>query len=657
MRLFIFPLTAGLLGAALIILSQAVSTADATPPSGTPGIIETFAGGGSNTGNDIPALDAQVVPVSLAIAPNGDLYMSEFSCRIRKVSGGIVSAVVGGDTCGYAGDGGPAVGAEMSRPSAFTFDDTGNMYIADSWNCAVRRVDAVTGIITTVAGHPPCDTYSYTDPLGVPATDAHLSHLGGIAVDSSGIYVSETDTCRIDRISGGMIERYAGAPLSGPPWNCTADGDGPALTQHLAAVYALAVDGDGALLLNGGSTCAVRKVSGGMISTVTANACWPYMSSDILGFAQGLRDIYLAEPDSCHVRALRGTSVYDMAGLSSPISPCGYSGDGGIATEAKLDQPAGVAVDSAGNLYIADLYNNRVRVVYGADLDTDDDGIDDASEAAHSCLDVNTADATDDADSDGLDNLSEVLANTNPCSEDTDSDGLRDPFELAHVCLDPQLWDWTEGDWDSDGLTNLQEQTYGTDPCVADADTDSDSVPDSADNCPTTPNTDQLNTDADSLGDVCDPDDDNDGVADAAESNTGTYVDETDTGTNPLLADTDADACGDGAEPPMGLNPTDPWDFYSVPVPALIAAPIPVTAVKDQSVSGADAQAVFAYARKGAKTGTLEYEQDLNGNGIKDGIEYDRTFVAPGVSGPPDGVVTGTDAQLAFAQAKLGYHC
>jgi hypothetical protein len=95
----------------------------------------------------------------------------------------------------------------------------------------------------------------------------------------------------------------------------------------------------------------------------------------------------------------------------------------------------------------------------------------------------------------------------------------------------------------------------------------------------------------------------------------------------------------------------------SQPVPALFAAPDPLSASKDASVSASDAQAVFAYFKKAAKTGSPEYEQDLNGNGVKDGFEYDRSYLGPAQTGPPDGIVSASDAQLAFAQFKLGYAC
>jgi len=126
-----------------------------------------------------------------------------------------------------------------------------------------------------------------------------------------------------------------------------------------------------------------------------------------------------------------------------------------------------------------------------------------------------------------------------------------------------------------------------------------------------------------------------------------------------LDPDTDGDGCRDTEElqlvPPTDLN--NPWDFYSVPVPALLAAPNPTTVVRDSVVSPLDAQAVFAYFKAGAHTGVPVYDQDLDGTGIADGIQYDRSVVAPGVAGPPDGAVGATDAQLAFAQYKRLYKC
>ena len=94
-----------------------------------------------------------------------------------------------------------------------------------------------------------------------------------------------------------------------------------------------------------------------------------------------------------------------------------------------------------------------------------------------------------------------------------------------------------------------------------------------------------------------------------------------------------------------------------MPVPALFAAVDPTTDVRDSLVLAGDADAVAAYFKRSAKAGTAVYEQDLDGNGVADGIQYDRSSNGTGGSGPPDGVITGTDEQLAFAQFKRSYHC
>ena len=130
-------------------------------------------------------------------------------------------------------------------------------------------------------------------------------------------------------------------------------------------------------------------------------------------------------------------------------------------------------------------------------------------------------------------------------------------------------------------------------------------------------------------------------------------------GAGSCQGDADCDGCGDTAElalkPPT--DPLDPWDFYSVPVPALLVLPQPAGVVRDNAVASSDAEAVFAYFKAGARTGSTAYEQDLNQNGVKDGVEYDRSVMGPGKSGAPDGTVSASDAELAFAQFRLSYRC
>lgn len=170
-----------------------------------------------------------------------------------------------------------------------------------------------------------------------------------------------------------------------------------------------------------------------------------------------------------------------------------------------------------------------------------------------------------------------------------------------------------------------------------DPDDDGDGITDAADNCPLVANPDQTDADGDFAGAACDPDD--------------------------TVVDFDSDGCADGEEftlsPP--LDPTNPWDFYSVPVPALFAAPNPGLVLRDAVVGPADAQAVFAYSKHAQANaqGDPLYEADLNQNGARDGWEYDRMSLGPSPAqvGAPDGNITAQDAQKAFAQAKRGYNC
>jgi len=121
--------------------------------------------------------------------------------------------------------------------------------------------------------------------------------------------------------------------------------------------------------------------------------------------------------------------------------------------------------------------------------------------------------------------------------------------------------------------------------------------------------------------------------------------------------DSDGDGCRDSKEGGLSLNQWNGWDFFSVPVPALIAAPNPLTDFRDKVVGTSDAQAIFSYFKAGALAGTTVYEQDLNANGIKDGVEYDRSTLGPAKSGPPNGAVTAQDAQLAFSEFAAGFVC
>ncbi|KAA6457574.1 hypothetical protein DYQ86_22370 [Acidobacteria bacterium AB60] len=284
--------------------------------------IYTVAGNGfwGFSGDGGPAVLATLnSPGSTAMDGVGNLYIADTGNHlVRKVSAatGIISTVAGTGVGGYSGDGGAATSAELDFPQAIAIDSSGNLFINDQGNRAIRRVDAASGIITTYAG----STTASALGDGGPATDAKLYYPQGIAIDSAGnLYIGDQTRVRMVTASTGIINTVAGSGFSG----FSGDG-GPATNAFLAGVEGLAIDKSGNLFIADTWNSAIRKVTAatGIITTVAGQG----------GYNAG-----------------------------------GYSGDGGPATSAKLYDPMGVAVDSAGNLYIADTYNYVLREVTAAD--------------------------------------------------------------------------------------------------------------------------------------------------------------------------------------------------------------------------------------------------------------------------------------------------
>jgi uncharacterized protein (TIGR03437 family) len=274
------------------------------------GMITTVAGNGT-TGYSADGGSATAAPVpdpkGVAIGANGSLYIS--SSAIRQVSAaGIIGTAAGNGSFSDSGDGGPATAAQLWDPRAVAIDATGNLYISDLSNGRIRKV-STAGIITTVAGN---GSYGYSGDGG-PATAAQLNSAAGIAVDSAGnLYIADSLNNRIRAVSAtGMITTVAGNGTGG----YSGDG-GPAIHAELSGPQGVALDASGNLYIAESGNHRVRRVStAGIITTV--------------------------------------------AGNGSP----GYAGDGGMATSAQFSGPDAIASDSAGNLYVADFNNNRVRKV------------------------------------------------------------------------------------------------------------------------------------------------------------------------------------------------------------------------------------------------------------------------------------------------------
>ncbi len=389
------------------------------------GVIRTFAGTGKagSAGDDGPARNARLsYPTAIAIDRISGVYIVESDGdRVRKVDrDGIIQTFAGTGVRGFSGDNGPATRAQLARPLAIAVDSTGARYVADGLNSRVRKVDA-EGTITTVAGsgaHFPGDdgpaTKAQIHPVGVvfdaagtmyladykqhrirrvspdgtittvagtgvsgfsgdkgPAAKAQVDSPEGVAVDRDGVlHFADTRNNRIRKVDrDGRITTVAGTGKEG----FSGDG-GPATKAELASPSHLVFDQAGDLYFTDTLNTRVRKVDlpGGRITTVAGTAedgfsgdNGPAVAARLdlpLGLAFDARgDLYLADKFNHRVRKIDVSTgrITTVAGSGAK----GFSGDDGAATKASLNEPEGVAVDRAGNLYIADSGNNRVRRV------------------------------------------------------------------------------------------------------------------------------------------------------------------------------------------------------------------------------------------------------------------------------------------------------
>lgn len=379
--------------------------------AGTPG-----SAGGKGDGG--PATKAQLylhVGGGLAADAAGNLYISDsYNSAIREVtvSNGNIATIAGTNgLAGSLGDGFPATSALLHFPFGIALDASGNLYIADTYNQKIREVTATSHIIKTIAGN--LSAGSGGD--GGPPTAASLNYPLGVAVDAQGnVYIADASNSEIRKITVGAsptISTIAGSVKMGSGFSGDA---GPATSAQLNAPYSVAVDSSGIVYIADAGNARVRSVSQGLINEVAgadhAQGDGGKATAGFLYFPQGIAEdsagnLYIADTDNDEIRkvALDGTistlakvgapqavvvdnsgNVYftnadqvgkvDSKGNISIVAGsgfnAGFSGDGGPASAALLSVPEGLALDSAGNLYIADAYNHRIRKITAGNITT-----------------------------------------------------------------------------------------------------------------------------------------------------------------------------------------------------------------------------------------------------------------------------------------------
>jgi len=325
--------------------------------------ITTVAGGGSGFAIPGPATSVFMVPEGVAVDSAGNLYISDGTSVVYKVTPSGIASIFAGtfNRGGYSGDGFAATSAELNGPKGLALDPAGNLYIADWLNGRIRKV-STNGIISTVAGG---GAPSANSGNGGPATSAYLSFPWGIAVDSAGnLYIVEfgviSDVRKV--ASDGTITTVAGGGYF------TLGDGGPATSAWLYGSEDVAVDGAGNLYIADTLNNRIRKVSNGIITTLAGGGSGgdngPATQAALSGPTGVAVDtsgnIYIADTKDQRVRLVTpGGTISTIAGDGIE----GLSGDGGAAASAMLNDPSKIAVTNGGLVYVADTDNGLVRLL------------------------------------------------------------------------------------------------------------------------------------------------------------------------------------------------------------------------------------------------------------------------------------------------------
>lgn len=374
------------LGCSLSMLSQSDSTSanNAIPDTIAGGTIDTVAGNGNYVfcGDGSKATVACLYrPTAATFDLEGNYYIvDQAHCVVRKVTPGNVTGsieTVAGtpNSCAYSGDGGPATAAQLNQPTDVKVDSALNLYISDTNNNRIRKVEHATGIISTYAG---TGVPGYNGDLG-SATKALVNHPKGLALNSESLYIADTNNnvIRIVSAATGDINTFAGTGVQGyiNGSSTEAEFNAPAGLALFGGNLFIADSGNGAVrevngqqdvstvagtgtqgTFNGWNACASGKATAANLTDVVAvafDASGNLYLSNYFNYGAPYGYSYI-----CKVNTAGAIST--IAGLRS----LGFSGDGGQATLAAINEPAGLGFDSYGDLFLADTNNFRIREIY-----------------------------------------------------------------------------------------------------------------------------------------------------------------------------------------------------------------------------------------------------------------------------------------------------
>jgi len=337
---------------------------------GPDGVIQRVAGSillGSEA-DGVPALSARLIVNSIAVDPSGVIYFSSFD-RIRRIGAdGIVTTFAGTGVRGFSGDGGPASSAQFTIPRGLSLDAGGNLYVADSFNFRVRKITP-GGMITTIAGNGQRAS-SFACATG-PALSLPLGEVTDVSVDSSGnTYIMDRDGYCVRKVTPeGIMTRFAGAV----PGGFSGDG-GPATAARLLLAESVAADPLGGVFIADTRNNRVRRVSpDGIIHTVAGTGEFGFFGEGEAATTASLRqpeDVAFDRAGNLYVNDVMQQRIRRVSadGIIRTVAGNGQLGDlGGVpnegvpATGVSAGRPGGLAVDNAGNVYF--VHNARIRRV------------------------------------------------------------------------------------------------------------------------------------------------------------------------------------------------------------------------------------------------------------------------------------------------------